>query len=109
MIVSNLRDRSSASTTTSRTVLVDGSYSPADARDLVQAMLDAAVQFHKLRNLRSHVHAEAPDPGELHAIEDLKALRSQMTEAFRLANGDGTRLRLRSVLDLEIDEGPPSR
>ena len=90
-------------------VLVDGTFSAREARDIVLAMIDANINRLKLRNLTSQVHTESPDEAAQRSIEALRATRSALLERLAQAGAEGLHLRLHSTLELEIDEAPAFR
>ncbi len=86
---------------TSKT-LVDHALEGQDAKDLVEAILDSTVNFHKLCSLRAQVKAECPELNSMQAIRELVAKRAECEELFKSAP-PGYKLRVRTTIELEID------
>ena len=84
--------------------LVNGTYSGSDARDLVLALLNSAVSFHKLINLRSHVHTESPDAESCTRAAELTDARAKLDSLLSSLEDGSVEIRLRSDIELEIVE-----
>ena len=87
--------------------LIDGTYDGREARDLVQALIDSTINAHKLRNLTSQVNTESPNGEALQSIRDLRATREALDERLGRACTDGLRIRLRTTIELDIEDDAP--
>ncbi len=103
------RNHVSRATSSSTQVLADGAFPGRQARDLVLALLDASADAHKLRNWTAQVHTESPDLEALEWIAQLEAAREELGDRIAAARADGSQVRLRATLQLEIEPAPARR
>ena len=89
--------------------LVDGEFAASDAKDLVLALLGSAARAHQVRNLRSQVRSETPEPGSAELAARLEAAAAELAERLARASAEGRAVRVRSTIELEIDGEPFSR
>ena len=89
--------------------LYDGTLTPEEARDMAFGLLKAAISGHKLRNLRSQVNREQPDEHAVAHIRALEESREELNSILSQAAEAGQRVRLRSVLQIELESDPTSR
>lgn len=85
-------------------VLLDGSFAGNAARELTGAMLHAAVQVQKVRNLRAHVHTESPDVEAVRSVDVLREADAELTAALRRAQSEGRTVRLRVAISIDGEE-----
>lgn len=85
-----------------REALLEGTYDPAGAKDMVADLLGSAIRFHKLKNLRSQVHAEAPDPDSVEQLARLERTLAEWKELLASAREDGSDVRVSTSIRLEI-------
>ena len=104
---SRLRD---ALTSSDEQVLIDGTFASREARDLALALIDAAVNEHRLRNLQSEIRTQSPRDDATAAVEELRELRGEIRERFTRAAGEQrSPVRLKATIQLEFDDSPPRR
>ena len=103
------RLRSALSAPSEEQVLIDGSYKTREARDLALALIDAAINEHRLRNLQSEIRTQTPNDDATDAVEGLRQLRGQLREIFSQARGHKSPVRLKATIQIEFDETPPRR
>lgn len=95
--------------TSSSHVLVDTDLSASDAGDLTAALLDTVLRFHRLQNLRSQVNLQESDSAVLEFIQSLGSTQADLEEQLSEARELGKRVRIRSRIELEIDDDVISR
>lgn len=83
-------------------LLVDGHYDGSEARQLLDALMSAAVNLQTLRNLRHHVRTESSSPAARSAISELEATRESLTAMLRTARANGKPLKIRTKLEIEV-------
>ena len=88
---------------TSRHLLMDGIFTGVDARDLINALVKAAVDDSKCRSLRSQVNCHEADDLALRQIECLERAREELRETLLRANSKGKRVRMKTIVELTVD------
>ena len=86
--------------------LVEGTFRAPDALEFASALLEAARQVHKLRNLRAQVHTEALDADATLSIGELEAAGQELYTLMRSATLEGRQVRMRASIELEFVDEP---
>ena len=83
--------------------LVDGEFTPSEACDIVNALLDQKINFHKLQRLamwEGNINANASFPN--HRIEELEAEKKRFKEYMRDARKQGAMVNIKGILDISF-------
>ncbi len=83
--------------------LVDGEFTPTEACDIVHALLDQKINFHKLQRLsmwEGDINANASFPN--HRIEELEAEKVRFMEYVKEARGKGAMVVIKGNLDITL-------
>lgn len=85
--------------------LVDGSFTPSEAYDVIIALLDEKINFHKLQRLswcEGHRDANTKYPdGRIQELENEKRITKEFINSIR---HEGKRLRIDGVLNITLEE-----
>lgn len=83
--------------------LVKGAFSPSEASDIICALLDEKINFHKLQRLRlwegSHGCQTAPLDGRIEELEKEKQIAREFIAKNRAA---GRRLKITGTLEITL-------
>ncbi|MEM8999378.1 MAG: hypothetical protein AAGB24_03870 [Bacteroidota bacterium] len=85
--------------------LVDGSFTPSEAMDVILALLDEKINFHKLQRLswcegNSSANTKYPD-GRITELEHEKMVVKNFINSIR---NEGKRLRIDGILNISLEE-----
>lgn len=83
--------------------LISGLFSPAEAKDLVSALLDEKINYHNMRRLCDSIHDEK-NIQEFHSakMDALKQEKMAFKEIVRNAKANGRQIRISGKLDIEL-------
>ena len=83
--------------------LVDGEFTPAEAGDIINALLDQKINFHKLQRLtiwEGNVNGNCSFPNT--RIEELEREKEIAREFFKMARENGSMLKIKGNLEIEL-------
>lgn len=85
--------------------LVDGTFSPSEASDVIIALLEQKINFHKLQRLswcegNKDANTKYPDD-RIHELENEKTIAREFIKSVRW---EGKRLRISGVLNITLEE-----
>ncbi|WP_350286408.1 hypothetical protein [uncultured Croceitalea sp.] len=85
--------------------LVDGSFTPSEAADVILALLDEKINFHKLQRIswcEGHADANTQYPDDrIKELENEKRITKEFIASVRNQN---KRLRINGVLEISLEE-----
>ncbi len=81
-------------------VLIDGIFDAPNALEILLTMLNAKIDYHERRSFSLRERFGETDHASLKRIEQLTATREEIKQAVTRAKEAGTRLQIRSVLEL---------
>ena len=85
--------------------LVDGTFSPSEASDVIIALLEQKINFHKLQRLSwcegdKDANTKYPDD----RIQELENEKTIAREFIKSVRWEGKRLRISGVLNITLEE-----
>ncbi len=83
--------------------LVDGEFTPSEACDIVNALFDQKINFHKIQRLslwEGDVNANASFPNS--RIEELEAEKIKFKEYMKTAREGGSMVKIKGNLDISF-------
>lgn len=85
--------------------LVDGSFSPSEAYDVITSLLDEKINFHKLQRLSwcegdGNSNTKYPD-GRIQELQNEKAIAREYINSIR---SEGKRLRIDGILKISLED-----
>lgn len=84
--------------------LVDGTFTPSEAYDLISSLIDQKINFHKLHRLSIHEGNENEDTSfDSHRIDQLQRAKDEFKALCREARMKRCKIKLNSILDIELD------
>ncbi len=85
--------------------LIDGCFTASEAADIIHAVLDVKINFHKLQRLsRTEGNTEDSCTYDNGRIDELIAEQIRSKELLKTARLDGKNLRMTSTILIEVDE-----
>ena len=83
--------------------LVDGKFSPSEASDILNALIDKKINFHKLQVL-SRVEGNEKDECSFDndRLQELKNHKVSLNEIIKDARLNGKKLKINSVINIEF-------
>lgn len=85
--------------------LIDGCFTSTEAADIIHAVLDVKINFHKLQRLsRTEGNTEDSCQFDNGRIDELIAEQIRSKELLKAARLDGKKLRMTSTILIEVDE-----
>ncbi|MBE14707.1 MAG: hypothetical protein ABNH00_10790 [Dokdonia sp.] len=85
--------------------LIDGCFTASEAADIIHAVLDVKINFHKLQRLsRTEGNVEDSCQYDNGRIDELIAEQIRSKELLKTARLDGKKLRMTSTILIEVDE-----
>ena len=85
--------------------LVDGSFTPSEASDVILALLEEKINFHKLQRISwcegsSDANTNYPD-GRIQELENEKRIAKEFINSVRT---QGKKLRINGILEITLEE-----
>lgn len=83
--------------------LVDGEFTPAEACDIVNSLLDEKINFHKLQRLtiwEGNVNGNCSFPNN--RIEELMREKETAKTFFKMARENGSMIKIKGNLEIEL-------
>jgi hypothetical protein len=83
--------------------LVDGEFTPSEACDIVNSLLEQKINFHKLQRLamwEGNINANASFPNS--RIDELETERNRFKEYMRIAREEGAMLKIKGNLEITL-------
>ena len=86
------------------TDLINGQFTPEDARELLTDLFSRKANFHEIKNFSSTERFGKDDPVHLNRIEALTNSMQQLNELFREIEGSDKKLVIRSVVSISVTD-----
>lgn len=89
--------------------LIDSTFSPSEAREILSHMIESKINFHAIRNLSSQ---ERYGHADEHSIERMRHLRTSwdsLQEMMDYAKKEGLELKIHAGLHVELVEQEEQR
>jgi len=85
--------------------LVEGKFTPAEASDIITALIAEKINFHKLQRLgrcegNIHANCEYPD----NRVKELEDERMIAKEFIKMARKEGYNLKINGTLEISFDQ-----
>lgn len=90
------------------TKLINGLYTPDEAKEILLTMVDSKINFHKLKSLSSLVRCNQPNEESEGRINELKEAKSQLLELIQKAREENTHLRIESTVHISPEGQEPA-
>lgn len=83
--------------------LVQGLFTPTDAKDVVNPIIDQKINFYRLQQVKDMVAEEGYGKGNFATeIEDLRKLKEELKDFIDLAKQTGHRLEIKAHIDIKL-------
>jgi len=84
--------------------LIEGKFSPEDAKVVLVELINQKIHFHSLKNFSSEERFGKPLEGAQKRIEDLKASRDEIILIIQQAVDNNTNLRIESSINISFEK-----
>ena len=91
---------------TQKLSLIDGSFSPADAKELLVNLFTSKIQFHELRNFSIRERFGHTDMQAQHRIPALRQSREEAILLAQEAAETGKQLQITSIVEIKLIDHP---
>lgn len=83
--------------------LVDGSFSPSEAQDLINGLIDEKINFHKIQRLcRYESDEKNPCSFQNDRLAELKEEKRSLKSIIEEARANGMQLKINGTLEIEL-------
>lgn len=85
--------------------LVEGQFTPSEASDIISALIDEKINFHKLQRLgrtEGNIHADCEYPNN--RVKELEDERMIAKEFIKIARKEGQNLRINGTLEISFSK-----
>ncbi len=82
--------------------LIQGEFTPENAREILLTLIDSKVQFHQLKSFSSEIKFGFKDQHSLDRITDLKQMKIEILKIIELADFQQKNLSIESVINIAI-------
>lgn len=81
--------------------LIEGTFSAADAKEIILTLVEEKIQFHKRRCLSHELRLGTKDDPSLKRINALKEMQEKLQEVFEKAEQNNHMLVINAAIDIE--------
>lgn len=83
--------------------LIEGVYSPQEAREILMDLLEHEINFYKIQNLSSEVRHGGPDTHAQKKIQELLSEKVRILELIRNAADTGKQVNVLSSIHIRME------
>lgn len=84
--------------------LINGQFTPEDARELLTDLFSRKTNFHEIKNFSATERFGKDDPVHVNRIAALTNSMQQLNELFREVDGSDKKLVIRSVVSISVTD-----
>ena len=85
--------------------LVDGTFTPSEASDVVSSLIREKINFHKIQRLGMFIHDEDEDAAELNQrVQELMDERKRAKAIIAEARARGLNVRINGILEVTFED-----
>lgn len=88
--------------TTHKHKLIDGTFSPSDARQILLSLVKSKMDFHNIEKLSNEVRLGRDTANTEHRLAELKKLGETLKLLCESAAENGSQMRIHGWLDIEL-------
>jgi hypothetical protein len=81
---------------------INGNFTPSDAQEVMLDAINKQINFYNLKNFRSQVHYDAPDPEAQVCMEELKEARGRLLALMQAAQDSGLEVLIESTIQVTL-------
>lgn len=82
--------------------LINGIYSPEEAKEILMNVFASKIQFHELKNLRSIVTNDAEDPSSVLRVRQLRQAIDEFNLLLKQAEENNLELSINSLIEISV-------
>mgnify|MGYP006308321837 CR=1 FL=1 len=85
--------------------LVDGTFTPVQASDVISSLIDKKINFHKVENLQNWERDHSADPQPIiDRIKELEAAKKEAKAFIKAMKNSGKNIKIEGELKISIVE-----
>lgn len=85
------------------TKLIEGVYTPQEAKEILMDLLDHEINFYKIQNLSAEVRQGNPDAQAWNKVQELSAEKERVLQMIRSAAEEGKKVNIYSTVHLRLE------
>ncbi len=82
---------------------IEGTYEPADAKELLSQLIRNKINFHKVNNFSSIIRHDKPDIGSKEKINELNKTKEDILKFIQRAELEQKKLRIFAEIHIEFE------
>jgi hypothetical protein len=82
--------------------LINGIYSPEEAKEILMNVFASKIQFHELKNLRSIVINDVEDPSSVLRVRQLRQAIDEFNLLLKQAEENNLELSINSLIEISV-------
>ncbi len=83
--------------------LIDGNFTPAEAKEVMVAMLSSKIQFHTNKNFSKEEMEGEPCQNSIRRIKELALARMEVKDLMHLAMEDDLKIKIKANIEIEFE------
>jgi hypothetical protein len=83
-------------------LLINGIFSPDEAKEVLMNIFASKIQFHELKNLRAMITTNQDDKTSALRVQQLKETIDEFNAVFQQANENGLELSIQSHIEITL-------
>jgi hypothetical protein len=83
-------------------LLINGIFSPDEAKEVLMNIFASKIQFHELKNLRAMINTNQDDKTSALRVQQLKETIDEFNAVFQQANENGLELSIQSHIEISL-------
>lgn len=83
--------------------LISGTYTPAEAKEVLLKLVDIKISFHKIKNLKSQINYEMPNSDSETRLKELQEIRAHIVSLIQEAIASGSNVEVESILNVALE------
>ncbi len=84
--------------------LIDGQYTPEEAKEMLLETLNSKINFYKIKNLSSEMRFGKPDLEAYEKIRELQEAKGLVNDIIQQALQDNSKLKIESTIHVYLED-----
>lgn len=83
--------------------LIDGNFTPAEAKEVMVDMLSSKIKFHTNKNFSKEEMEGEPCKNSIRRMKELAAARLDVAEVMNFAMSEGLKVKIKANIEVEFE------
>ncbi|MDZ7716384.1 MAG: hypothetical protein U5J95_09255 [Balneolaceae bacterium] len=83
-------------------ILVEGTFTPSEAKEVLMSLINSKISFHNLKNLRSYERSGSEDKESKKRITELEKMRKKLLTILKDTDKNGVSVKIESQINIEF-------